>query len=552
MWLKWMVVAGEILPRGEVFLAAASIDHRVYVTTIDRVLVLDAHNWREVRSYRSNEWPMGVAMGVFGGSAMVWSSAAGLQLRDRNHGGLICTISFFLDGGWAVTTTDGRYDAPDPGHIPGLLWRKRVDADVPFRMTRVEAFLGEYYTPSLLWHVLADRSLPSLRSWAEVDTNVPTLEVSGFRMSDGDLDVWILLSNMDAINCAPPRVKLFRDGQLVGDSNRGDGYDVLCERQALVFRGVKLPSGRAKLVFSAYAFNSSGVKGRTSIRIFDVPPGLDRRRPTAFVTSVGVTYGGRETAYSGESGGLGLRLSFAEENARQLSDRLSDGLREAGFSEVRAFVFADGDAPGQLPTKPVLSKHLKWLADEAGPEDVVFLYLLSHGIAPKGKFHAILRDAGSGLPDGPDGFLLAAGELASLISPIDAGTVAVVVEACKSGSAVDERQMFAPGVEQTFAQLAYDRRMSVLTASRPGELAGADRSAGGYLAEALVDALERWGGTNMQSVVDIASWLSAAAETVTSRTAHRQQPMFFDFSHSRALLERGLSEDRRDMTRRSR
>ena len=85
-----------------------------------------------------------------------------------------------------------------------------------------------------------------------------------------------------------------------------------------------------------------------------------------------------------------------------------------------------GDRP--LATRENLARAAATLAERSGPEDLVFIYLTSHGTA---DHHLILQQPRLGLDD------LSAPELADLLAPLAERNQVVVISACYSGGFIE-------------------------------------------------------------------------------------------------------------------
>ncbi|MGV8611028.1 C13 family peptidase, partial [Pseudomonas aeruginosa] len=118
------------------------------------------------------------------------------------------------------------------------------------------------------------------------------------------------------------------------------------------------------------------------------------------------------------------------------------GQRFAARGVIRLVNHRDhfGDRP--LATRESLSRAVRTLAERSGPEDLVFIYLTSHGSSD----HQLALDMpGLNLGDLP------AAELAELLAPLRQRDKVLVVSACYSGG-------FIPPLK--------DERTLILTAAR--------------------------------------------------------------------------------------
>jgi uncharacterized caspase-like protein len=152
----------------------------------------------------------------------------------------------------------------------------------------------------------------------------------------------------------------------------------------------------------------------------------------------------------------------------------------------------------QQATKAKLLAALKHLAEVAQPEDAVFIYYAGHGTASGPRFYVIPHDLGyTGTRNDLDEAAVKAVlehsvsdlELDQAFEGIDAGEIVLVIDACRSGQALqadDPRQ--GPMNSKGLAQLAYEKGMYILTASQGYQAALEASSYGhGLLTYALVE-----------------------------------------------------------------
>jgi hypothetical protein len=200
----------------------------------------------------------------------------------------------------------------------------------------------------------------------------------------------------------------------------------------------------------------------------------------------------------------------------------------------------------------------------------VVIGVSSHGYAdPAGRFRFVL--AGQGNRESSTASVqqlrgtLSTDDLANALQHVDAGQLVLIVDACQSEATV-AADGFKPGPmgSRGLGQLAYDKGMRVLAASRSQEVA---IEIGGPIKQGLLSfALVREGLERRQAdfkphdgVIRVGEWLAYAVEAVprlfsegeaessivatgepagtrhgflgAGRTAHRyQQPVLFDFA----------------------
>ena len=417
-----------------------------------------------------------------------------------------CRLITFWDGAWAVIAPDGRFDASDLDRIGGLHW---VIPDDPFRPLPIEVFMRDYYEPRLLARILADEKFAPIRSLQSLNRVQPSVKVTGVAPQQGYPDEVVVTVEVADQSRDFNRngmleqsgvfdVRLFRDGQLVGYHPSKDGIVRLGRNRkaTLRFEHIKLPrrKGKSEVELSAYAFNSDRVKSVTHRVTYRLPEHLVPRKGVAYVICVGVN------AFDSPS----WDLRFAANDARSIGESLSesnlpvrqfeqlvtvslisDTRVEAGrrlFTEntatkarIRA-VFAllaghevDCDVLQQIPGVASLRK--------VRPEDLVLILFSTHGHnGDDGKFYLFPSDIGSDRGRIVDSRLLdraiSIDDLSRWLRDVDAGKMVMIVDACHSAASV-ETEEFKPGPmgSRGFGQLAYNKRMRILTASQAEDVA---------------------------------------------------------------------------------
>jgi hypothetical protein len=129
----------------------------------------------------------------------------------------------------------------------------------------------------------------------------------------------------------------------------------------------------------------------------------------------------------------------------------------------------------------------------ATPDDLVFIYVASHGFSdPHGNFFIIPYNSGrfytvteSKLSDCITGkakapfckdektFIansISSNELANWLQGVDAGRMYMLLDSCYAAAAPGSNFKPGPLGDRTFGQLAYDKRMTILTASQQSAL----------------------------------------------------------------------------------
>lgn len=277
----------------------------------------------------------------------------------------------------------------------------------------------------------------------------------------------------------------------------------------VTFRNVKLPRNTTakEVEFSAYAFNSDRVKSETARTTFTYKPLVSPTKPKAYVVSVGVNATGVDD----------WKLSYAVKDAQAtrtaLSERLSGSYDVVSVELVSDFNPEQGKpaAPrtatkdnfrtvleliaGVVPDKARLAtlktsigeKTVAFLS-ESTPDDAVVISFSSHGYGDQdGNFYllpdgATKRTTDQKLPDFDS--MISSDELSLWLKNVDAAEMVMIIDACHAASSVEGKE-FKPGPmgSRGLGQLAYDKRMRILTASQSQEAAN---EAGGAIGHGLL------------------------------------------------------------------
>ncbi len=536
-------------------------------------------------------------------SFAITHDGAQLQLWDLDLGALLCTL---VNGGWPIVAPDGRFDTNSMGfeQSTGLHWRF---ADEPSHPLPLEIFMRGYYEPRLLPRLLGGKPpLPLIDSVAEVNRNQPiigkmvvTRQNDHPRLATISVNVASHLGHClkgdDHVTCESGvyDLRLYRDGQLVSQSpspasvgekgtdkpaeqlqrwrevsrvkdENGQPITVASGEREIVFRDIRLPQrpGVSEVKFTVYGFNEDRVKsGTTPPVVLALHTTEHRIRRRAYVITMGVDV----------TSDPNWRLSFAPTGAQAVEKLLKEKLPSTYepiliplISGYDKSILVDHATKGNLhAVLNILSgvgtesqRKLFPLLSAATPDDLVVLYIASHGYAdPSGTFYVIPSDIGepagiseellnrcltgggqgSTCSDGRE-FLrhsISSDELTLWIQRIDAGEMVLILDSCHSAAITGPEFKPGPMGDRGFGQLSYDKRMRVLAATQSdsfawGTLALGDRS---LLTVSLTQQ------TPDKQALDLGRWLSRAVELVPELYKHyipneqdRQDPALFDFA----------------------
>lgn len=379
-----------------------------------------------------------------------------------------------------------------------------------------------------------DREFKAVRDLSLLNRTQPRVEITGINptASPDNVEVSVEANSVVSESGKNARgrllssgvhdLRLFRDGQLVGHSTSDEklqttfqSYKSLDEelatwrqanrvnlddgRKTFTFT-VKLPmNSTAKDVeFSAYAFNEDRVKSNTTRSRWPLPETLEnpseRTKPRAYVIAVGVNANENPS----------FDLQFAANDARRFQEVLPQRLAATGdYSEVVPIslisdwelqrgqkVVTKRDATKAnfkavldlLAGRPVADEIKRAIPNaeklaKTTPDDMVLILFSSHGYADQsGNFYFIPYATGLGacsvFTETVRQRSISSDELSLWLRDVDAGQMTLIVDACYSTAAI-EGSGFKPGPmgSRGLGQLAYDKRMRILTATQADNVA---------------------------------------------------------------------------------
>lgn len=444
--------------------------------------------------------------------ALVVGRDAQLTLVDLEAGEAVAWVRLFADQRWVVFDPQGRYDSNSPGDLPLVAW---VAEDAPLTALPVEVFMREYFEPRLLARIVAGEALAEVTSIADLNRVQAGVEITRVEPVRGEVDRVDVELNVThtrqqgeagEVDSGLGELRLFREGQLVAWLPAEDLAAIKPGKtKAQRIARVRLPAGDAgsALNFSAYAFNSDGVKSATASQVYRYPESVASDTRRAYVIVVGMN------SYENSS----WNLRYAAADARAVLEGMGTSLGAgATYQEVVGIPLLSVPGAEAYPTKArilaVLDKLAGRKVDEAvlagipdadqlqpaGPDDLVVFAFAGHGLAGEGgEFYLFPWDLGPGqsrvIDDPFFERLLSSSELDLAMRDIDAGEFLMIIDACNSAASI-EGEGFKPGPmgSRGLGQLAYSKGMRVLTASEAEAVAlESDALEHGLLTYALIE-----------------------------------------------------------------
>jgi WD40 repeat protein len=461
------------------------------------------------------------------GARILTTCEATTRIWDAKTGKELCSL-ISLDNGWVVTDPQGHFDCDDIEKAASeLYW---IAPDAPLKPLPLEIFVKQYYEPKLLARIMKGEKIPDVKNIMDLNRVQPKAEITGMVPSQTadcvDVSVKVTGMNPDPTRDgkSPPAhfsgaqdLRLFRDGRLVGHEE-GTLELAADHTWTKTFKGIPLAhNGKPETEFSAYVFNDSDVKSDTVKTVYKPSKPLSLAQGKAYVISIGID------VFQDED----LELHHAADDAKLVQTSVPPSI--VGYREtVPVSLVSDGVTKDALKSKvkevlDVLSGKIPAPAGsklaKVTPDDAVLITWSGHGhAAGDGKFYLIPSDCGT--PFDPLKAIslaqaISSDELSLWLEDIDAGDMALIIDACRSSSSV-EAKGFKPGPlgSKGLGQLAYDKGLMVLAASQAKAMES-DKVGHGLLTSALIkDGLLGSKAKAVNGALSLRAWLSYAVDRV--------------------------------------
>lgn len=375
--------------------------------------------------------------------------------------------------------------------------------------------MRDYYEPRLLPRLLAchaaettdpkacETAFPKVRPLGELNRVQPGVKILGVQRGASADEAVVDVEALDKTDPTEPNKKthteaydlrLFRDGELVGQwpepreaTNRPEDIEAWREVSAVPTPRHSFPVKLASrdlskpVVFTAYAFNEDRVKSETTLPWPYTPPAdMPKRKPKAYVITVGVNHYKTPrwdlefAAKDAEDMSAALRLikDYEVVPVTLTSEASPISVEQATKANIRAVLGLLAGHRGNVAGLAGVA-HVNELA-QATPDDVVILSFSGHGYTEKnGAFYLLPSDANpdENIPASSLPSFISSEELSEWLRNVDAGQMAMIIDACHSAASVPAGFKPGPMGDRGLGQLAYDKGMRILAASQADDIA---------------------------------------------------------------------------------
>ncbi len=320
--------------------------------------------------------------------------------------------------GWAVVDSTGRFD----GSFGGLNDVEFIASSAHFS---VDHFAQGYYEPGLLTEIMDPAGRPATAGAVPLARGLPSPPVARIEVQGKPTATQVELQVTATVARGQVRaIRLERGGRAL---NMQDAATVAVEKDASTSIGTgtrrtvlyKLPLLPGRNDFAAVAIGDSPIEGEPATAQVVAPAGAAGPR-TLRVLSVGIN------SYVLPQ----LHLGFAAADARSIVDTIRTR-QPSDISSVSVQTLFDGAA-----TAAAINQALTQL-EAASPDDVVVIYLAGHGTVAQGQWYFLPADLPAVSLDAVQRYGISVDKLQSYLSHVGALRVAIIIDACYSGSAVE-------------------------------------------------------------------------------------------------------------------
>ena len=399
-------------------------------------------NGRAIQSFSGHAKEIySVAFSPDGKLVLTGSGDNTTKLWDTNAGKLLATLIAIDSTDWVVTTPSGLFDAS-----PGAM--KRMHYMVGLEVIELEQLKDRYYEPGLLPKLLGFAQ-GGLRPVDELNNVLLYPEILEASIQNDTLRV-----RLKARSGGIGRVALLRakDQELVVDANpqRKTDFEIdLKPYASQIFNNLYLrlynQEGegwlKSQLYPLEYSPDSVGEKGPGDRRSLNQATDAKLEEIHFYALVVGTS----------KFRGTQLNLKYPDLDAASFADALQQAGNQL-FSKGRTHVRLLSTETEPWPRKAEIRNALRDIDAKATVKDILLIYFSGHGItyppnSEKGQFYYLTTDISSDKLDDPAVLNQAIGldSLMEWVRPIDASKRILILDACNSGSVVENLE---PGAKE--------------------------------------------------------------------------------------------------------
>ena len=319
--------------------------------------------------------------------------------------------------GWAVVDADGRFDGSSRA-LSNLAWVGDT-VDLP-----IDNFTDQYYEPDLLQKKrLGIGTLLTAGSTSLAEGILPP------PVSEVDIPPTINLDQLEPIEIKVTArgegggvtiVNLFHNTKLISTSNVIDRDEDEEDGKQFVEVTYRIRPIAGRNIFHANAASSEAILGNTTQVVSNIT--APARAPVLHVLTVGIN------SYLDPE----LNLNYAIPDAHGIQEAMKAAYSGL-FADIKFYEVFDKNA-----TRKGVTKALEQFRDTS-PEDVVLIYYAGHGEASEDEFYFVTYEFELPLSVSRlERRALSATKLKEMMQDIGARRVILLIDACKSGTAIDE------------------------------------------------------------------------------------------------------------------
>ncbi len=402
---------------------------------------------------------MFIAAGFSGGTIELWNVKARLMPARIT----------FADSAWIAATPAGLFDASEDA------WRLaswQIGGITP-RTLPVEALYLGFYRAGLVEDVLKQKMLPAV-DLSTLRTGIPQVSLAaaggtaaqmqlvpeaGFRPVPERMKFHI-----EAKPSAPEKsvfnIGLALNGRVV---KRWEGEQRSANGSVQEDFELELPPGPLRV--SAYAFNSENVRSTEAVWERTTSGYMVPQR-TLHVLAIGIR------RYANPN----FNLTFADTDATAVARALShsDEVRQQAVpAAVRVRTLLNEQA-----TREGILSAIRDLSRTAKPNDAVIIYYAGHGASDQYSYYILPSDMPlKGKPDDlktsalreAAAQLITDSDLSEALRSLNVEQAALILDSCFSGQALEGAAMHGPLNAQSLSGLAYEKGISLLSASQKSD-----------------------------------------------------------------------------------